>query len=482
MDRPQDWAADPELIAPADLGGLRFHDPDIERDYRGWRAAEVRSFTRFAMYAGAGAAALAWVAVLAGALVELRGLALVSIPLMALLLAGGAAWTRAPERAHLLTPVASGANLLGGLLAVSMTVPTHSTPLVGACAAMAAYFGLTMFRLPPLWAAAAVGPYLLLAAGLAIGWHASGAIDDQDLVLGLFVPLTTGVTGMLVNLAMERITRHGYLDHLVIESQQDELFEERSSLARFLSPGVAETVQRTRSADDIRCEIYSLTAVSVDLRGFTTYTQRHGAERMVAVLQEYYAAVIAAAEEYGATVKDFAGDGALVLVGAPYPRADHTRAGLRLARDLLRRVREVTSRWATPDTPLGAGIGIASGECAVGALGSMAQLEYAAVGTAVNLSHRLCDIAKDGQILMAAGTARALEESPGWRREIVTLSGVPESVEVTIEDTLRPDEMMPADRPHGPDRPDRRGQHRAGRGEVPPQPGPDRPAPAALPE
>jgi hypothetical protein len=36
---------------------------------------------------------------------------------------------------------------------------------------------------------------------------------------------------------------------------------------------------------------------------------------------------------------------------------------------------------------------------------------------------------------MAAGTARALEESPGWRREIVTLSGVTESVEVTIEDT-----------------------------------------------
>jgi class 3 adenylate cyclase len=85
----------------------------------------------------------------------------------------------------------------------------------------------------------------------------------------------------------------------------------------------------------------------------------------------------------------------------------------------------------------------------VGAIGSVAQLEYAAVGTAVNLSSRLCDIAKDGQILMAAGTARALEESPGWRREIVTLSGVPEAVEVTIEDTLRPNEMIPADRPTG---------------------------------
>lgn len=445
MSRPDGWTLSPELSAPTDLGGLRFTDPDIERDYHGWRTVHVRPFTRFAMYAGAGAAVLAWFAVLLGALVDLRGLALGLIPLIALLLAGGAAWTHATGRERLLLPAAGLANLVGGFLAVAMTAPTHSPAVVGACATMAAYFGLTMFRLPPVLAFACVAPYLLLAAGTTVAWHSDGTIGDQDLVLGLFIPLTALVTGMVVNLAIEWITRQTYLDHLVIETQQEALFEERTSLARYLSPGIAETVHR--GAHDMRCEIYSLTAVSIDLRGFTTYTQRHGAERMVEVLQDYYAAVIAAAEEYGATVKDFAGDGALVLVGAPFPRADHTRAGLRLARDMLARVREVTATWGTPDTPLGAGIGIASGECAVGAIGTLDQLEYAAVGTAVNLSHRLCDIAKDGQILMAAGTARALEEAPGWRREIVTLSGVPESVEVTIEDTLKPHEMVPADRP-----------------------------------
>jgi class 3 adenylate cyclase len=446
MSRPEGWSASPELAPPVDLGGLRFADPDTERDYRVWRADHVRSFMRFAMYTGSGAAALAWIAVVFGALVDLRALALVLIAVIALLLAGSAVWARG-EREHLLMPAGAVANLVGGLLAVAMTAPTHSTPLVGACAAMSAYFGLTMFRLPPGIAAVSVGPYLLAAVALAVGWRAQGVIDDQDLVLGVFIPITTLVTGMLVNLAMEWITRQAYLDHVTIDSQQDALFEERTSLARFLSPGIAETVHHA-STEVMRCEIYSLTAVSIDLRGFTRYTQRNGAERMVEVLQEYYAAVIETAEEYGATVKDFAGDGALVLVGAPFPRADHTRAGLRLARDMLLRVREVTTRWQTPDCQLGAGIGIASGECAVGTLGLPAsQLEYAAVGTAVNLSARLCDIARDGQILMAAGTARALEESPGWRRQIVTLSGIPESVEVTIEETLQPHEVIPEDRP-----------------------------------
>jgi class 3 adenylate cyclase len=225
-------------------------------------------------------------------------------------------------------------------------------------------------------------------------------------------------------------------DHLIIEHQEERLIEERSSMARFVSPDIAETAYLARSGAEVRPEIYSLTAVSVDLRGFTTFTQRHGAEFMVQVLQEYYAVVIEAATEYGAAVKDFAGDGALILVGAPYPRPDHTRVGLRLARHLMTKVREVTEHWTTPETPLGAGIGISSGECAVGAIGTVNQLEYAAIGTTVNLSARLCSIAEDGQILMGPGTARALEESPGWRREVITLAGIAEPVEVTIEDTL----------------------------------------------
>jgi len=480
MDRPAGWTASPEVAVPTTVGGLRFADPGIEADYRSWRSEHLRAFTRFAMYAGAAAAALAWVAVLFGALVELRGLALALIPLIAVLLAGAALWTRQEGRDGLLMPAAGLANLVGGFLAVAMTAPTHSTTVVGACAAMSAYFGLTLFRLPPVLALGCVAPYLLSAAALTIVWHADGTIDRQDLVLGLFIPVTTLAVGMLIDVAMERTTRRAYLDHLLIEAQQDALFDERASLARFLSPGVAETVHRASQVDGVRCEIYSLTAVSIDLRGFTSYTQRQGAERMVEVLQDYYAAVIAAAEEYGATVKDFAGDGALVLVGAPFPRGDHTRAGLRLARDMLIRVREVLGRWATPDAPLGAGIGIASGECAVGAIGSVAQLEYAAVGTAVNLSARLCDIAKDGQILMAPGTARALEESPGWRRELVTLSGLTEPVEVTIEDTLDPQAMIPADRP-GARVPT--GPHSgAGPRAIPSQPGPAREAPLALPE
>lgn len=436
MNRPEGWPIVSELSSPDTWLGLRFTDPAVEGDYQDWRRDHVRPFAQVALYAAAGAAFCAWIAVLFGALEEFRTTALVLIPLMIVLLFGGAALVRSERFAGLVAPVSSVVNLLGGVLAVAMTFKTYSPELTGACVTMAAFFGLTMFRLPPRIALVSVTPYVVLACLATIRWHGQDRIGDQELAVGLFIPVTALLSGMVLNLAIEWLTRQTYVDHLIIDGQQDALFEERAAMARFVSPDIAETAHLAGSGMEVRTEIYSLTAVSIDLRGFTTFTQRHGAEFMVQVLQEYYAAVMDAAKEYGAAVKDFAGDGALILVGAPYPRPDHTRVGLRLSRHLMEQVRAVTGRWTTPETPLGVGIGISSGECAVGAIGTDAQLQYAAIGTTVNLSARLCSVAQDGQILMGPGTARALEEAPGWRRELITLAGMSEPVEVTIEDTL----------------------------------------------
>jgi class 3 adenylate cyclase len=437
MARPDGWPVVSELTSPETRWGLRFVDESVEADYASWRRDHVRSFTQLAMYGAAGAAFCAFIAVVFGALDHgnLKTVALILIPAMIALMLTGAYVIGDESRAHLAMTWSALGNLIGGILAVALTYPKHDTSLTGACVTMSAYVGLTMFRLTPRLALVAVAPYCLIAAGAAVRLHGQGEVNDQQLAVGLFIPLTALLVGMVLNLSVEWLTRQTYLDHLIIESQQEALFDERSNMARFVSPDIAETAHLSGLGMEIRTEIYSLTAVSIDLRGFTTFTQRHGAEFMVQVLHEYYAVVIDSAKEYGATVKDFAGDGALILVGAPFPRPDHTRVGLRLARHMMTQVREVTDKWSTPETPLGIGIGLSSGECAVGAIGTDQQLEYAAIGTTINLSARLCSVAQDGQILMGPGTARALEEAQGWTREVLTLAGIPEPVEVTIEDT-----------------------------------------------
>ena len=42
---------------------------------------------------------------------------------------------------------------------------------------------------------------------------------------------------------MEWITRQTFADHVVIEGQREALFEERTNMAKFLSPQVADTIR-----------------------------------------------------------------------------------------------------------------------------------------------------------------------------------------------------------------------------------------------
>jgi class 3 adenylate cyclase len=171
-------------------------------------------------------------------------------------------------------------------------------------------------------------------------------------------------------------------------------------MSRFLSTQVTDLVRHTGLAEVMKPHEVELTVVSCDLRGFTSYAEAVPSQTVIDLLGEYYDAVGDAVAEHGGTIKDYAGDGVLILVGAPISRADHAPAGLALANQLLALARPVVEHWSTGPHPLGIGLGVASGRVTVGAIGSSARMEYTAVGTAVNLAARLCSAAADGEILV----------------------------------------------------------------------------------
>ena len=176
---------------------------------------------------------------------------------------------------------------------------------------------------------------------------------------------------------------------------------ERSAfLSRFLSPHVSSLVDAHGLAEVMKPHEVELTVVCCDLRGFTSYAEAVPSQAVIDLLEEYYDAVGDAVAEHGGTIKDYAGDGVLVLVGAPLPRPDHARAGLALANRLRDAIAEVTQHWSTGIHPLGVGVGVSSGKVTVGAIGSSSRMEYTAVGLAVNLASRLCSAAVDGEILL----------------------------------------------------------------------------------
>jgi adenylate cyclase len=176
-------------------------------------------------------------------------------------------------------------------------------------------------------------------------------------------------------------------------------------MARFLSPDVAKLVGERGLAQAMHERQLEITVVSCDLRGFTPFAAAAPSKEVLRVLREYYDAVGVIVGEYGATIKDYAGDGILILVGAPIHMPDHAARGLAMARRIRAVCMQMAGGWGSTEHRLGIGIGVASGTVTVGVIGSAA-LEYTAVGSTVNLASRLCEQAAHTEILIDARTSQ----------------------------------------------------------------------------
>ena len=203
----------------------------------------------------------------------------------------------------------------------------------------------------------------------------------------------------ITSLVGEMILLIGATQYHVLQGQRGQF------MSRFLSTQVAELVRRRGIEQAMERKSLEITVVVSDLRGFTAYAGAQPSDRVIEVLRDYYDAVGAVVAEYGGTIKDYAGDGILILVGAPLPIAEHARIGLAIAHRVRDAVGGVTDRWTSGEHRLGIGVGVASGPVTVGIIGGSSRLEYTAVGPAVNLASRLCEQAADREILIDARTS-----------------------------------------------------------------------------
>ncbi|MGH8030017.1 MAG: adenylate/guanylate cyclase domain-containing protein [Arenimonas sp.] len=192
-------------------------------------------------------------------------------------------------------------------------------------------------------------------------------------------------------------------------------------MSQFLSPQVADLVRRRGLRNAMTRQRQTVTVLCCDIRGFTAYAQANPPEKVMRLLRDFYAAIGAVAAQFGGTIKDLAGDGALILLGAPVPFPDQAARGLGLARGLQARARATVRNYSRK---LGFGVGLATGEVAVGIVGQGARYEYVAVGPAVNLAARLCDEAADGEIRADADTLTAAGEELPKKSELRPLKGV----------------------------------------------------------
>lgn len=184
--------------------------------------------------------------------------------------------------------------------------------------------------------------------------------------------------------------------------------ERISRLKRFLAPQVAELVERMGEDHVLDGRRVEVVVLFCDLRGFTAFSARAEPETVIGLLGAYYSALEKVVSAHDATLTNFSGDGAMVLVNAPVACPDPAWRAAEMARDMQRGVQALLAAQRELDHRLGFGVGLAMGPATVGRIGSEGRLDYTAIGNVVNLASRLCSTAGDFEILLDRTAAQAI--------------------------------------------------------------------------
>jgi adenylate cyclase len=252
--------------------------------------------------------------------------------------------------------------------------------------------------------------------------------DTQDVVLGLdagadeylIKPINPSALVARVRSVLRIKTLHDQLQAQAADlAAWNRLLEERVSeqvgqlermahLKRFLSPHVAHLVS---SGDDSLLQSHrrEVTVVVCDLRNFTAFSEAAKPEDVMNVLQEYHATLGPIINDFEGTVERFSGDDILVLFNDPLPCPDPCLRAVRMALEMRTAIDKLAIRWRSQGHRLGFGIGIAHGLATLGCIGFEGRFQYSATGTVANLASRLCDEARDRQILVDAKVRAAVE-------------------------------------------------------------------------
>ena len=133
-----------------------------------------------------------------------------------------------------------------------------------------------------------------------------------------------------------------------------------------------------------------------DIRSFTTLSEGMSASELTSFLNEYLSPMTDAVLDLSGTVDKYMGDAIMAFWNAPLDDRQHGVHAVAAALKMRRLLADLNSEWRRRAEAEGRrfvkvkfGVGLNTGECCVGNLGSVRRFDYSAIGDEVNVASRL---------------------------------------------------------------------------------------------
>lgn len=243
--------------------------------------------------------------------------------------------------------------------------------------------GIIMIILVPWVGAKWTAALFLLVAGGSLGtsWY----LFAENLVL---LDATYAVVGIAV-----MYTSMTYLGYAREEAERRQT---RDAFSKYLSPDMVKRVAGDPGALKLGGDQRKMTLLFCDVRGFTTISEQFDAVGLTSLINKLLTPLTNVILERKGTIDKYMGDCIMAFWNAPLDDDDQEYNGCASALAMLAEMHPLNDRLekeaeeeGRKHIPLKVGLGLNTGPCVVGNMGSDMRFDYSVLGDAVNLAARL---------------------------------------------------------------------------------------------
>lgn len=219
-----------------------------------------------------------------------------------------------------------------------------------------------------------------------------------------------------------------YIRAVIARQQVTKTFE------RYVAPNIVGEILK-EGTDNLKLggKLCNIAVLFVDIRGFTTMSERLSPEEVVHILNQYLSMTSSCIENNNGTLDKFIGDATMAFWGAPIEDDDPVYHATRAALDIVEGAKALSAKLKEEvGEELNVGVGVHYGPAVVGNMGSERRMDYTAIGDTVNTSARLEANAPKGTVYISRAVADELGDRVKYESlgDSIRLKGKAEGFEV----------------------------------------------------
>jgi adenylate cyclase len=254
-----------------------------------------------------------------------------------------------------------------------------------------------------------LGPVTLVAVGALFATVLFGTswyfYREQRLLIDFTYPLLS-TTAIYLTLIFASFVRE--------QAQRRQI---RSAFGQYISPALVEQLAQSPEKLKLGGEEREMTIMFSDVRGFTSISESYKSDPqgLTALMNRFLTPLTDAILARKGTIDKYMGDAIMAFWNAPLDDNQHQVNACNAALDMLEKIdalnkeREIEAQHGGHVyIPINVGVGLNTGVCVVGNMGSNLRFDYSVLGDSVNLASRLEGQSKEYGFPIIAGSKTAL--------------------------------------------------------------------------